>query len=653
MSEKDAETPLKLFQDAEKELGKLVATTKNHLQSRLQEQKANKENTETLKKLQERVAKVQTELATVKKSTTSHEQRALGTQMLADATEKVSGLATEVKKACDACAPLLEKSGEDFLVDTSLRTLIAALSAHMKEKELDADALFKEVGKGKAIKEKAFVEYLTKLPEAISHDELSAFDAERRAAIFKAVSKNGSSLTAADFTGMFAQTYSCVKPVTLTDRFATDGSETVCKVEMHAEVVLTGVPKEDETGLLRAEAKVGDKEGWVTISQKKGGQFLKLKTKLESFYQTMDKAVSDASAVVSRVLTLVNNTSKPAGNDEASMKTARAEIAKLKEKVLEAQKGMEELKKKVATAKREYSVKEKAEMNAHIEARNQREAAAFLEAPNAKLEALVAAAKAAEDASAAFTSLSGDELLAFETPAAVLEAAEKALVDVNEKANETKEICKEQFKAASDVTPQTGGTAEAKKQIKIVQTKIEEAIRKASKCVTASKSNCQKIVANKLEPTAAAIRAYASKNKLSGEALFDKFKEEDKITEAGFAKLVKSLGDSAITLDVAKLIGQKLGKDGISKDAFLNYVVVYYKVTRSIAFTDILDISQCKTLRKIETGEVLEMLEEPVKHEGSSTTRLRAKALAEPIVEGWVTLCGNQGSSFLEKTKKP
>merc|ERR1712176_1241704 len=176
---------------------------------------------------------------------------------------------------------------------------------------------------------------------------------------------------------------------------------------------------------------------------------------------------------------------------------------------------------------------------------------------------------------------------------------------------------------------------------------------KCSKCVAVAKSHCTKIVAPKMEPTAAAIRKYAQEKKLSGEALFDKFKEDDKITEAGFSKLVKALGDAAVSPDVAKLISQKIGKDGISKDAFLNYVVVYYKVTKSIAFTDVLDISACKTLRKIEVGEVLEMLEEPVKHEGTGTTRLKAKALKEPIVEGWVTVSGNQGSAFLEKTKKP
>merc|ERR1712124_142029 len=105
------------------------------------------------------------------------------------------------------------------------------------------------------------------------------------------------------------------------------------------------------------------------------------------------------------------------------------------------------------------------------------------ETPKAKLETLEAAAKAAEDASSAFTALSGDELLAFTTPATVLEATEKAVADVSAKAAETREACKDQFKVVSEVSPQTGGTAEAKKQIKSVQGKVEEAVRRGSKCV--------------------------------------------------------------------------------------------------------------------------------------------------------------------------
>merc|ERR1712039_643807 len=109
----------------------------------------------------------------------------------------------------------------------------------------------------------------------------------------------------------------------------------------------------------------------------------------------------------------------------------------------------------------------------------------------------------------------------------------------------------------------------------------------------------------------------------------------------------------------ATLVGPKLdatasaiGKYGITLDGFLNYVVVYYKVVKTIAFTDIMEIQTCKTLKKACIGDVLEMLEGPVKDDTSGIVRIRAKAL-KGDAEGWVTLSGNQGGDFLEKTKKP
>jgi len=130
-------------------------------------------------------------------------------------------------------------------------------------------------------------------------------------------------------------------------------------------------------------------------------------------------------------------------------------------------------------------------------------------------------------------------------------------------------------------------------------------------------------------------------------------KEEDKITETAFVKLVQSLQDLTVSTEIIKLIFQKIGKDAISLDGFLNYVVIYYRVTKTIAFTDICEIQTCKTLKKANIGDVLEMLEGPVKDEASGITRIRAKALKGDACEGWVTLSGNQGSDFLEKTKNP
>jgi hypothetical protein len=250
-------------------------------------------------------------------------------------------------------------------------------------------------------------------------------------------------------------------------------------------------------------------------------------------------------------------------------------------------------------------------------------------------------------------SLSGEELQAFATPGSVLDVVQKANTSLLEKVAEVKEALKEQNKVVAEVSPQTGGTAEAKTQLRQIQTQADSATGKTSKLLSTVKAKCTAILNPKLDVASSAIRKYAQKEKLSGGDLFDKFKVEDKIPEESFLKLIAGLDGAPIAPEVAKLMFQKLGKDGISKDAFLGFVVVYYKVTKTIAFTDIVDISSCKTLRKAAIGEVVELLEDPVKDESNGVTRIRAKSTKEPIVEGWVTLSGNQGSEFLEKTKKP
>ena len=118
----------------------------------------------------------------------------------------MSTLAAEVQKATEACAPLLEKDGEQFHVANNLQTLGAALQARMKEKELDVDALWKAIGK-KRISEKDFVKYLTDLPTDINHDELSAFSDERRAALFKLISSSDKGVAKEDFKNIFRQFY--------------------------------------------------------------------------------------------------------------------------------------------------------------------------------------------------------------------------------------------------------------------------------------------------------------------------------------------------------------------------------------------------------------------------------------------------------------
>jgi hypothetical protein len=256
-----------------------------------------------------------------------------------------------------------------------------------------------------------FTKYLEGLAEAIGHDETSAFTEERRAAIFKRLASNGKSISSEDFAGIFARSHGCIKETTVTDNFAVEGSATVCKVEPDTEVLLIGQPKEDEAGLLRSECKVDGKAGWITIKQAKGQSYLKSTVAFTAFCSSVEKAIGHANSTVQQASSSLNQKMKQGGSaEDGPLKEARQEMGKLRDDIKQAQTSIDDLRSKFAKARSEYQTKERAEVNAHVEARNAKEAAAFLEEPTEKVASLEADAKAVEDAGASITSLSGDEL---------------------------------------------------------------------------------------------------------------------------------------------------------------------------------------------------------------------------------------------------
>jgi hypothetical protein len=658
MSEADAEKPLNEFLEVEKDTFSKQKAINNLLQNLMQTHKSNKARTEVVKSLQDRVKKAQDSLADVKKATEPHSKRALAKRLLVEAKEQVAGLEGAIKKATDACAPLLEQGGEQFLIGNSVQTLAAALQAHMKEKEVSEDDVFKSIAKGKDASEKAFVKYLSELPAAISHDELNAFSDERRQAIFKRLASNGKGVSRSDFASLFRKTYFCAKAVTITDKLEVEGSETVCKVEKGEQVELFGIMKEASAGLMRSECKMGDKTGWITFSQGKGKEntFLKLSNAYRKFTSDMDWEVNAAGKTISGVgNSIKNKLNQLSQGGKESMAEAKKEMAPLQEEVAKALKVVDDLRGKVTGAKKAFEAKEVSERNAHIEARNQKEAAPYIDGPKAKMEPLEADAKAAEEAAAPMISLNAEDLKVFATPASIIAAVEKLNGDVKSKADALREVIKEQLKAATEASPQTGGTAEAKKQLKSMSGKLENLVRSTLAKVNNLKSKAKNLVSAKLEPVAEAIRKSAQGKGNSIEDYFAALAKDDKIPEAAFCKMLCALelDGGSLSPEIAKLLSRTLEADGVSKQAFMTYVVVYYKVMRSIAYTDTQDINTCKTVRKADEGEVIEVLEGPIKDESNGMIRIRGKSFKEPHTVGWVTVSGSSGTPFLQKTTRP
>jgi len=202
-----------------------------------------------------------------------------------------------------------------------------------------------------------------------------------------------------------------------------------------------------------------------------------------------------------------------------------------------------------------------------------------------------------------------------------------------------------------------GGTGEAKMQLGAIATRLHKLENKCKGLTPVLKNKCNALVKAKLDPASEGIRKHAQEKKMTPQELFDKLKDGDKVPEQAFCKLIQSLDGLSINAEHAQLISRKIEADGISNDAFLKYVVIYYKVLKTIAFTDDADISKCKTLRKGEDNEIIEVLEGPqtVAYEGSEMIRIRGRGTAKngTVTEGWLTVSGSKGTPFLQKVDKP
>lgn len=84
----------------------------------------------------------------------------------------------------------------------------------------------------------------------------------------------------------------------------------------------------------------------------------------------------------------------------------------------------------------------------------------------------------------------------------------------------------------------------------------------------------------------------------------------------------------------------------VTRADFERLVRVYYKVVKEIVLSDNLAIEQSQQIRRMETGEVLEVFRGPVVDPSVGVHRVHGKALKDGTV-GWVTVAGNQGITFL------
>jgi len=101
--------------------------------------------------------------------------------------------------------------------------------------------------------------------------------------------------------------------------------------------------------------------------------------------------------------------------------------------------------------------------------------------------------------------------------------------------------------------------------------------------------------------------------------------------------------------DLARLFAN-LDEDSegfLSKDKVTNLIRIFMKVSKDTVITSGMSIKESKTLRRLDVGEMVEVIEGPMKEEKVEVMRVHAKVMKDNL-DGWITLEGNQGTVFLE-----
>jgi len=162
------------------------------------------------------------------------------------------------------------------------------------------------------------------------------------------------------------------------------------------------------------------------------------------------------------------------------------------------------------------------------------------------------------------------------------------------------------------------------------------------------------------------LRHHKKVKELTSEELFEAIAKDDKIGESELHTFLESCekeetkekkeGEEAETPalptedELAKLIRSIEDEEdaGLTKERFVAFIRLFMKVTADSTLTSALVVDKDSTAkRRLEVGEIVEVMKGPVLEEKSKLQRVFAKAMKDDI-EGWVSLIGTAGTHFLE-----
>jgi len=655
-SREDAQERLEKFGAAERTANEKLDTVLQFLSTRQRELRQDTKATAALaemSKLVGRISNLKVEMSNAKTVATEHEQKFVSTMLITEAKSMIESLETELEAAAEAAGPLLGDGGKRFVVASMAKQIIEALQEHAAKESSTMEDIFKQMmpdAKGNVSRDKV-IAFLDRVPDMIARPDLQ-FTQESREMIFTHMDSKGSgSLSKADFLNLCHDKYVCIHSIAITDSFDIATGKNIAFLEVDDVVETLCDPRTHETlGMMRVEIRTqkDGTTGWVTMQGNQGKVYLNLHTPYAAFNQGLEKIFGSAKRSATKASEhFMSKCKELARCEKGPLAEAKTQLAAMRPKILALSGKLDVLRKRVDEGRREHSKREEDERRKQEEKKDKKAAAEVLRVIDEKVELVESCLQKLTDAAAPLST----DVSSTADPIAALEAVKAAFAALEPKITEGRSCLVAHEGKIAKAT--RGPWFEAKQEMKALKQRVDSADKKAKELMKVAKGACETFAETKRGQVAVAFRQHMQSKGLSTDALFKSMADKSgRITQKKlFAQIAKLPG---IKIDEAhqRLLLKKDAAAGLSRRDFCELIERYFRCVKEIAITSKFDIKDSSTLRKLEIGELVEVVEGPETDATLGVTRLHARSLVDGA-QGWVTATGNHGTPFLVEIPKP
>lgn len=587
------------------------------------------------------------------------EQQFVAKVALQEAADLLKACEENLAKANDTALPMVSEGGRSFAAEATIRTVLDLLKEHGKLHGLKIEDAFEKITVAPGsdtVAQEAFVSFLEKIPDVVKRPDL-ALTHEQRLSVFRQADKDMDGLiNKSEFLELFRNSYVCVEQVPITDGININSKVLGTVGEKDIVDAMQDPEDASKNGVtrMRVEVQKDGKEGWVTLKGKDGTTYFDPANSFASLtreVETGTRAAEQSLGQVSHFMKLKSDELK--GCETGPLGDAMQQLIQMRPKVSMLKNDLDQLKRRVDEGKREHRRKEENAKRRREEAHERRACNFVVDSIAEKVKNAQECMRRLEETVKPLVSAGDGSLASVADPT----AAQKTAQELADALRVSIREAREEMKVYRDkIGNREGVWGEVVRDITKQSQKVSVMDRKAKEL----KANLQSASENTAEflvgQVSSAVRSFIQSQGTTMSALFTKLADEKTadISQSAFCEFLQTLPGLAMTQEQQQFLVQQTDPRGtLSRNNFLNMLERYTQCVKDVLITGEFSIhSSAGTLRRLEVGEMVEVLEGPQRDDKTGLTRVRARALSDGK-QGWITSKGNQGTVFLQECPKP